>query len=120
CDGRWDMRVVVGRVPEGSVHALGGGAGFPGGDWVAAPAPPAVPEGPYLVMGIGNAGQAAVAALSELAGPSSVLVFDDSAGNEVRGRRRRLEKLGVSFVDDPVPVLGGVGVGIKSPGVLID
>ena len=86
---------------------------------MAEPARPAVPEGPYLVMGIGNAGQAAVAALSALAGPSSVLVFDDSAGSEVRGRRRRLEKLGVCFVDDPVPVLRDAGAVIKSPGVLM-
>jgi UDP-N-acetylmuramoyl-L-alanyl-D-glutamate--2,6-diaminopimelate ligase len=101
------------------MSTLGVSAGLPGRELVEEPVRPAVPEGPYLVMGIGNAGQAAVAALTERAGPSSVLVYDDSDGDEVRVRRRRLTKLGVRFVDDPLLALDDVRAVIKSPGFLM-
>jgi UDP-N-acetylmuramoyl-L-alanyl-D-glutamate--2,6-diaminopimelate ligase len=102
------------------MSALDVEAGLPGREWVAEPMRPAVPEGPYLVMGIGNAGQAAVAALCEHASGPAVFVYDDSAADEVRARRRRLRGRGVSFVDDPVPLLAEVGTVIKSPGLPMD
>jgi len=102
-----------------SMSMLGVGAGLPGREWVAEPVRPAVPDGPYLVMGIGNAGQAAVAALAERSGPSSVFVYDDSFADEVRACRRRLTKRGITFVDDPISVLERVQAVIKSPGILM-
>jgi UDP-N-acetylmuramoyl-L-alanyl-D-glutamate--2,6-diaminopimelate ligase len=102
------------------MSTLGVDVGLPGREWVAESPRPAVPEGPYLVMGIGNAGLAAVEALIERTGPSCVVVCDDSSGDEVRSRRRTLARRGVAFADEPIRILEELGAVIKSPGVRMD
>ena len=87
---------------------------------VVGPTRPAVPVGPYLVMGTGNAGRSASAALAEIGGPSDVLVCDDSIGTEIRRARRLLAKRGIGFTDDPIAELDRVGTVVKSPGIRMD
>ena len=99
------------------MSTLGVDAGLSGRTWEAEPRRPAVPDGPYLVMGLGNAGQAAVAALSERAEPSEIMVCDDSQGDEVRERRRALAERGVAFLAEPLEVVDQMGAVIKSPGI---
>jgi UDP-N-acetylmuramoyl-L-alanyl-D-glutamate--2,6-diaminopimelate ligase len=94
--------------------------GLPGRERVAEPARPTVAEGPYLVMGTGNAGRSAVTAVAALGGSSAVLVCDDSTGDEVRSARRRLADRGIAFTDDPVSALDQVRVVVKSPGIPMD
>jgi UDP-N-acetylmuramoyl-L-alanyl-D-glutamate--2,6-diaminopimelate ligase len=91
--------------------------GLPGRDAVSEPPRPAVPDGPYLVMGIGNAGRSAVTALAARAGPSAVLICDEGTGDEVRLARRDLAGSGVEFTADPVGALDRVRAVIKSPGI---
>jgi UDP-N-acetylmuramoyl-L-alanyl-D-glutamate--2,6-diaminopimelate ligase len=87
---------------------------------VVGPARPAVPVGPYLVMGTGNAGRSASAALAEISGPSDVVVCDDSVGTEIRRARRLLAKRGIGFAEDPIAELDRVGAVVKSPGIHMD
>jgi UDP-N-acetylmuramoyl-L-alanyl-D-glutamate--2,6-diaminopimelate ligase len=94
--------------------------GLPGRERVAEPARPDIPDGPYLVMGTGNAGRSAVTAVAALSGFSAVLVSDDSMGNEVRSVRRALAKQGIAFTDDPEGALDRVRLVVKSPGIPMD
>jgi UDP-N-acetylmuramoyl-L-alanyl-D-glutamate--2,6-diaminopimelate ligase len=91
--------------------------GLPGRDSVSEPRRPAVPGGPYLVMGIGNAGRAAATALSARRGASPILICDEGTGDEVRLARRDLAGRGVEFTSDPVDALDRVRAVVKSPGV---
>jgi UDP-N-acetylmuramoyl-L-alanyl-D-glutamate--2,6-diaminopimelate ligase len=84
---------------------------------VTEPRRPAVPDGPYLVMGIGNAGRSAATALAARGGPSAVLICDEGTGDEVRLARRDLAGRGVEFTADPLGALDRVRAVIKSPGV---
>jgi UDP-N-acetylmuramoyl-L-alanyl-D-glutamate--2,6-diaminopimelate ligase len=68
-------------------------------------------------MGLGNAGRAAVEALAARNGPSSVLVWDDSGGDEVRAMRRSLAKQGVATASDEARALQRVHAVVKSPGI---
>ena len=56
---------------------------------------PALPPAPYLVAGLGRAGQAAVAALTDIVAPESVRAWDADTGREMQRLRRRLEHAGV-------------------------
>jgi UDP-N-acetylmuramoyl-L-alanyl-D-glutamate--2,6-diaminopimelate ligase len=94
--------------------------GLPGRERVRSPVRPAVPEGPYLVMGTGNAGRSAATTLADRSGSQAVLVCDDSIGDEIRLARRSLAKQGIGFTDDPVGALGRVRTIVKSPGIPMD
>jgi UDP-N-acetylmuramoyl-L-alanyl-D-glutamate--2,6-diaminopimelate ligase len=91
--------------------------GLPGRDAVAEPRRPLVPDGPYLVMGVGNAGRSAAARLAARDGSSAVLVCDDGSGDEVRRARRDLAGTAIEFTDDPIAALDRVGAVVKSPGI---
>jgi UDP-N-acetylmuramoyl-L-alanyl-D-glutamate--2,6-diaminopimelate ligase len=84
---------------------------------IVQPARPPVPFGPYLVMGTGNAGRSAAAALSDFSHPSDVLVCDDSIGSEIRRARRRLARRQIAFTEDPIAALARVRLVVKSPGI---
>jgi UDP-N-acetylmuramoyl-L-alanyl-D-glutamate--2,6-diaminopimelate ligase len=84
---------------------------------VAGPIRPVVPEGPYLVMGTGNAGRSAAVALAQRSGSEAVLVCDDSIGSEIRRARRSLAKRDIGFTDDPIGALDRVRLVVKSPGI---
>ena len=84
---------------------------------VVEPGRPAVPEGPYLVMGAGNAGRSAAAALAGRTGPAEVLVCDDSVGSEIRQARRALVRCGIGFTEDPLGELERIRLVVKSPGI---
>jgi len=77
---------------------------------------PAVPPGPYLVLGLGRAGQAAVEALCSRFGPGAVRVWDDSQGPVVSAYKAGLEARGISVLPGP-EVLGDASAVIKSPGI---
>jgi UDP-N-acetylmuramoyl-L-alanyl-D-glutamate--2,6-diaminopimelate ligase len=96
------------------------GRGLPGLERVAQPPRPAVPAGPYLVIGASHAGRSAATALADRSGSSSVVVCDDLIGVEVRAARRALSKRGIGFEDDPVGALDRVGAIVKSPGIPMD
>jgi UDP-N-acetylmuramoyl-L-alanyl-D-glutamate--2,6-diaminopimelate ligase len=78
---------------------------------------PAVPDGPYLVMGAGNAGRSAAATLAGRGRPPAVLICDDRIGDEVRRAGRELAERGVEFTDDSIGALDRVRAVIKSPGI---
>ncbi len=83
------------------------------------PRRPAVPDGPYLVMGVGNAGRSAARTLAAR-GPAGVLVCDDGSGDEVRIATRELAARGVEFTDRPLSALDRVRAVVKSPGIRLD
>jgi UDP-N-acetylmuramoyl-L-alanyl-D-glutamate--2,6-diaminopimelate ligase len=102
------------------MSALDVGRGLPGRERVSDPARPAVPNGPYLVIGTGNAGRSAALALAERSGASAVLICDDAGGDEVRLARQGLEKRGIAFTEDAISVLDRIRLVVKSPGIAMD
>jgi UDP-N-acetylmuramoylalanine-D-glutamate ligase len=85
---------------------------------------PQVPEGPYVVAGLGKAGRAAIEALSARVGPADVVATDHSLDSKVRAQRRLLRAAGVRVVlgsDPPVFDLGRPArCLVKSPGIPFD
>jgi UDP-N-acetylmuramoyl-L-alanyl-D-glutamate--2,6-diaminopimelate ligase len=85
------------------------------------PSRPAVPPGPYLILGLGRAGSAcAEALLSERRYP--VLAWDSSTSSSVRSTAKRLQRGGaiVSLGGDGVSALDAAGADVcvvKSPGI---
>jgi UDP-N-acetylmuramoyl-L-alanyl-D-glutamate--2,6-diaminopimelate ligase len=82
---------------------------------------PPLPPGPYLVAGLGSAGQAATDALIGMAGVDSVCAWDEYESDALEHARRRLRSLGVrvwtgdiggALDSDPAPVCI-----VKSPGI---
>ncbi len=92
---------------------------------IAPPAPspvrPAPPPGPYLVAGLGRAGQAAVGALSRLAGPGAVVAWERSVTLQSRRLARTLRARGVDVHLGPeLPLIAEPGPArtmIRSPGI---
>lgn len=83
-----------------------------------APRPP-LPPGPYLVVGLGQAGFAAARALREHAGAGAVRVWDGAADPPQRERAAELRGAGVEvrLGGDGLGLLDGVRTIVKSPGV---
>lgn len=80
----------------------------------------ALPPPPYLVAGLGRAGQAAVAALTDVVAPESVRAWDADTGRDMQRLRRRLEHSGVRTYLAPRLTRRDVGFTqtiVKSPGV---
>jgi UDP-N-acetylmuramoylalanine-D-glutamate ligase len=75
---------------------------------------PEVPDGPYLVVGLGSAGTAAAAALAARSGAGTVRAWDDSRNEAVRAAAP------VALARDHAEALSGVRAVIKSPGVDLD
>lgn len=88
------------------------------------PRPP-IPRGPFLVVGLGRAGQAAVQALSkrQAAAPQQIFAWDSDTNRQMRRLASRLERAGVStWLGDP-PNLGTdvrARTVVKSPGISFD
>lgn len=84
---------------------------------------PAVPRGPYLVVGLGRAGCAAVDALGRCGAPGErVIAWDCASAGRMRGVARRLSRRGVEvrLGGDGLSALDLAGLGatvIKSPGI---
>jgi UDP-N-acetylmuramoylalanine--D-glutamate ligase len=84
---------------------------------------PAVPGGPYLVVGLGQAGQAAVEALVRLGHAPEVVGFDSHSAAVPKRVRRALAALGVevrlgeeeSLLEEVAPATV-----VRSPGVPLD
>ena len=82
---------------------------------------PPLPPGPYLVAGLGRAGQAAVAALLQLG--AEVTAWDASHGTRVKDVRRALEPLGVRTFLGPVNAAldhAAPRTLVRSPGIPFD
>ena len=73
-----------------------------------------MPEGPYLVLGLGRAGRAAVEALAARFGVASVRAWDDSPADRLRRIRATLAAAGVAIDDDPSVALAAVRTVIKT------
>jgi UDP-N-acetylmuramoylalanine--D-glutamate ligase len=86
----------------------------------ANPARPGVPRGPYLVVGLGRAGRAAVEALAARFGAASVRAWDDASADRMRPVRASLRASGIKLTSDAMASLTGVGAVVKSPGVALD
>src|SRR5947209_8636507 len=81
---------------------------------------PDLPPGPYVVAGLGRAGQAATRRLSALAGAGAVAAWDGPAPPEARAAASELAATGarVALGGDGVELLDPVpGCVIKSPGI---
>jgi UDP-N-acetylmuramyl tripeptide synthase len=80
---------------------------------------PPVPDGPYLVVGLGRAGIAAAEALGAHAGAAAVTVVDEGHPADAGAAIGRLRAAGVRVVTgvDGVGHLPGVRTVVKSPGV---
>lgn len=85
---------------------------------------PPVPEGPYVVAGLGRAGRAATDALVRHAGPSSVCACDDSNGGRLAPVARELGRSGVrTFRGKALRALSTTPAPrtlVKSPGIACD
>jgi UDP-N-acetylmuramoyl-L-alanyl-D-glutamate--2,6-diaminopimelate ligase len=81
---------------------------------------PPLPDGPCLVLGLGDAGQAAAEALIERRGPESVRVWDDSQADTVRAARHKLAERGVAIAPDLYQAIDGTAAVVKSPGIPLD
>lgn len=83
---------------------------------------PPLPPGPYLVAGLGRAGQAAVRALAVEAGAGAVRGWDGAADRRQRRRAAELQATGVAvrLSGDGLALLEGVRTIVKSPGVRPD
>ncbi|HET7507237.1 MAG TPA: Mur ligase family protein [Solirubrobacterales bacterium] len=86
------------------------------------PERPPLPAGPYLVVGLGRAGQAAAAALAAEAGAGSVRVWDGAADSRQRKRAAELRAAGVEvwLGGDGLDLPAGIRTIVKSPGVRPD
>lgn len=83
---------------------------------------PPLPEGPYLVAGIGRAGQGAVGLLARVAGPTAVRAWDSATHATVRRIAERIARLGVDCTlgGDGTQALADVRCLIKSPGIPLE
>jgi UDP-N-acetylmuramoyl-L-alanyl-D-glutamate--2,6-diaminopimelate ligase len=85
---------------------------------------PPLPPGPYLVAGLGRAGTAAVALLSELAAPSEIVAWDASPQDDLRALRDRLRRAGIrcELGTDGTELLADAAIRcvVKSPGIPLD
>ena len=81
--------------------------------------PPPVPNGPYLIVGLGRAGRAAARALSET---GLVRAWDHSRAPEVGATRDALLAAGITvrLGGDGLDMLDGVRTVVKSPGLRPD
>ncbi len=86
-------------------------------DCHAAEARPPLPPGPYLVLGLGRAGQAAVKALVARFGADSIRTFDEAPAERLRHVRAALTADGVASSRTAAGLLDGIGAIVKSPGV---
>jgi UDP-N-acetylmuramoyl-L-alanyl-D-glutamate--2,6-diaminopimelate ligase len=82
---------------------------------------PPLPPGPYLVAGLGRAGEAAISALARIAGPQAISACDEHQIEQLRHVRERLRADGIRIAigdlaaaldADPVPACV-----VKSPGI---
>jgi UDP-N-acetylmuramoyl-L-alanyl-D-glutamate--2,6-diaminopimelate ligase len=78
---------------------------------------PPVPAGPYLVVGLGRAGRAAIEALTARCGAESIGAWDDSPSDAARSLRASLAARGVRFEAGIAASLRDVNAVVKSPGV---
>ncbi len=84
---------------------------------------PPLPDGPFLVLGLARAGQAAVDALARIVGPEQVRAWDGDTGTAMQRRRRELESVGVrtQLGSRPSPeAVRWARVVVKSPGIPFD
>jgi UDP-N-acetylmuramyl tripeptide synthase len=85
---------------------------------------PPLPQGPYVVAGLGKAGLGAIDLLRELAGPGELRAWDAADSRELRATARRLQRHGVrcDLGDDGVAALEDAQPGclVKSPGIAPD
>ncbi len=86
---------------------------------------PTLPHGQYLVLGLGNAGQAAVDALIAIFGAECVHAWDGKTVGEARIVARRLRRRGVDVQlgGDGLDALDSIGPSatvVKSPGIDFD
>ncbi len=84
------------------------------------PIRPPLPEGPCLVLGLGEAGQAAATALLKERGAPAVRVWDDARSDDVRTALASLAELGIEAPPDSKRALEGVRLVVKSPGIPVD
>ena len=89
-----------------------------------APRPP-VPDGPYVVAGLGQAGLAAIAALRRARPEARVIAWDASASAVVRHRARQLRRRGVESVvarpiGEALDRAGERALVVRSPGIARD
>lgn len=83
---------------------------------------PPVPQGPYLVVGLGKAGQAATDALLAIFGAEGIHAWDGKEVGETRAVARRLCRRGIDvrLGGDGIDALDAAGPGatvVKSPGI---
>jgi UDP-N-acetylmuramoylalanine-D-glutamate ligase len=86
---------------------------------------PSLPRGPYLVVGLGGAGRAAVDALLAAPVAERVLAWDGATAGGVRVAARRLRRRGVEVLlgGDGLVALDAAGsevTVVKSPGIDLD
>ncbi len=84
---------------------------------------PAIPEGPFLVAGLGRAGQAAVHALSRAVGPEQIRTWDADTGASKQRLRRALERQGIQARLSRRPAgcdVEWARTVVKSPGIPFD
>lgn len=84
---------------------------------------PALPEGPFLVAGLGRAGQAAAHALSRAMGSERVRTWDADTGAGMQRLRRLLERQGIQTTLSERPTSREVEWArtvVKSPGIPFD
>jgi UDP-N-acetylmuramoylalanine-D-glutamate ligase len=81
---------------------------------------PALPAGPFLVLGLARAGQAAVRALARVVCPDQIRAWDSDTGSAMQRLRRELEAAGVRTELGPHPSEASMrwaGAVVKSPGI---
>ena len=79
-----------------------------------------IPTGPFLVAGLGRAGQAAALALRRVVGPELVRAWDAGTGASMQRVRFELEAAGIRTVLGPRPTRRDTGWArtvVKSPGI---
>lgn len=79
-----------------------------------------LPAPPFLVLGLGRAGQSAVRTLTEIFGPDAVRAWDADTGRTMQRLRRELEARGITTHLGPRLTRREVGFArtvIKSPGI---
>ena len=81
---------------------------------------PPIPQGPFLVAGLGAAGRAATEALRQAVGPELVRAWDSDTGTSMRRLRRALEAQGIQTYLGAAPgrrEVAWAGTVVKSPGI---